>query len=139
MNEAIRKTNFMVDEQLCIGCGVCIDACPMKILKVEEGICVIEKDFICLECGTCLRKCPEDAISIEGLSEKESSSFQGAIGKERIEEPLHFTPILKKLTALLINSTLLRALIIREWMLENSMIMRLKGRNVTPDFIKLIK
>ncbi len=103
MNEAIRKTNFMVDEQLCIGCGVCIDACPMKILKVEEGICVIEKDSICLECGTCLRNCPEDAISIEGLSEKESSSFQDAIGKERIEESLHFTPILKKLTALLIN------------------------------------
>jgi NAD-dependent dihydropyrimidine dehydrogenase PreA subunit len=65
----IKKTVFRVDEALCTGCGKCVKACPMKILKIKEKKCVMVKEFMCLECGTCMRKCPEKAIMIEGLDD----------------------------------------------------------------------
>jgi heterodisulfide reductase subunit A-like polyferredoxin len=63
----IKKTVFSVDEALCTGCGKCVKACPMLILKIKEKKCIMVKEFMCLECGTCMRKCPEKAIMIEGL------------------------------------------------------------------------
>jgi heterodisulfide reductase subunit A-like polyferredoxin len=63
----IKKTVFSVDEALCTGCGKCVKACPMLILKIKEKKCIMTKEFLCLECGTCMRKCPERAIMIEGL------------------------------------------------------------------------
>lgn len=65
--KSIKKTVFSVDEALCTGCGKCVKACPMLILKIENKKCIMVKEFMCLECGTCMRTCPEKAIMIEGL------------------------------------------------------------------------
>ncbi len=73
MEKERKKTVFRVDEEKCIGCGLCIAACPMKILDVEDGICVIKKVFMCLECGSCMRECPEDAITIEGIGKEKNN------------------------------------------------------------------
>ena len=62
-----KKTAFTVDEDLCIGCGICADACPMKILEIEDDICIMTDESKCLECGTCIRECPQDAIVIPGV------------------------------------------------------------------------
>jgi NAD-dependent dihydropyrimidine dehydrogenase PreA subunit len=63
-------THFSIDTEHCIGCGQCIDACPMSILELKDGVCVMTKAYMCLECGTCMRECPEHALTIEGLDEK---------------------------------------------------------------------
>lgn len=99
------KTSFNVDESLCVGCGVCVDACPMKILEVREGICVMTDETRCLECGTCIRECAVKAIFIPGVREKEREkgaakpSAGGATAQPN--EKIKFMPILKTLQGIL--------------------------------------
>jgi ferredoxin len=103
MNKEIQNTNFRVDEQLCIGCGKCIDACPMHILEIKGDICVMTKSFMCLECGSCMRECPEDAIEIDAISDREQIKIQEIKGDVPLKRELHFTPILKRLTQLVLK------------------------------------
>ncbi len=101
MEQERKKTQFSVSEELCIGCGLCVTACPMKILEIQEGICIITDPFRCLECGTCMRECPQDAIFIEGISDaaKKSDTQQSAqkTAESAAASPeggIAFTPIL---------------------------------------------
>jgi NAD-dependent dihydropyrimidine dehydrogenase PreA subunit len=55
---------FKVDENLCIGCGLCVDDCRMKILEVQDGLCVMTDAKKCIECGNCMRACTQKAITI---------------------------------------------------------------------------
>ena len=87
-----KKTLFTVDENLCIGCGLCVKACPMKILEIVDGLCIMKDITRCLECGTCKRDCPEDAITIEEGTEP----YEAGDGTEPVKA-FEFTPILPAL------------------------------------------
>ena len=41
MAQDSKKTVFTLDAERCIGCGICIDACPLKILALVDGLCVM--------------------------------------------------------------------------------------------------
>ena len=103
-----KKIAFFVDEDTCIGCGICVDSCPMKILALEDGLCVMTDIAKCLECGTCIRDCPQDAITIPGvkLSPKEKDGASPAAAKKPaadIPASQKFTPILQHLTDLIMK------------------------------------
>jgi NAD-dependent dihydropyrimidine dehydrogenase PreA subunit len=55
-----------IDSTLCSGCGVCVDICPMDVIRMDEknniAIIVYSKD--CSSCGFCESNCPQDAIYI---------------------------------------------------------------------------
>jgi electron transport complex protein RnfB len=51
-----------VDEERCIGCGDCIDRCPVKAIEGEE-IALVDRDK-CLGCGLCAGVCPQEAITL---------------------------------------------------------------------------
>ena len=40
----------------CIGCGICVDACPQEVLEVDGGVCVVANEESCIACG--LRRLP---------------------------------------------------------------------------------
>lgn len=53
----------IIDKDLCIGCGICVDECPQEALRVEDNIAVVNEDA-CIECGICIGECPQEAISL---------------------------------------------------------------------------
>lgn len=53
-----------VQEDKCIGCGVCVTRCPAKAITKAAGKISIDYDT-CLSCGGCIRLCPKEAIIAE--------------------------------------------------------------------------
>ncbi len=47
----------------CVGCGNCIEICPVDAIKLVDNIAVIDTDW-CIGCGVCASKCPNNAIKI---------------------------------------------------------------------------
>lgn len=55
----------MVDKKKCIGCGTCVQLCPVEAISFDEdGKAVIDPKK-CIKCGTCEASCPVSAIKIE--------------------------------------------------------------------------
>jgi len=52
----------MVNQALCIGCYMCIAACPTGSMFRTIGAIT---PFKCVACGVCTKTCPADAIRIE--------------------------------------------------------------------------
>ncbi len=52
-----------IDSEKCVGCGRCINYCPMNCILKADGRCEIDEDE-CVDCGVCKRAdvCPADAI-----------------------------------------------------------------------------
>ena len=49
----------LVDEEKCIGCGMCSQACPRNMPRVDSETGVSTK---CISCGRCAEQCPNGAI-----------------------------------------------------------------------------
>jgi len=52
----------VVDEEICISCGACVDACPVDAITMDDKAKV--NPDTCTECGACVDECPVDAISL---------------------------------------------------------------------------
>ncbi|ENY8641184.1 TPA: nitroreductase family protein [Clostridioides difficile] len=57
-----------VDKELCIGCGLCKNDCPVNNIIIENKKSVIKKQD-CLMCGHCAAICPTKAITLTGFDE----------------------------------------------------------------------
>jgi len=59
----------VVDEDLCIGCGLCEELCPYGAPKVEEGKSKII-EALCRGCGACAAECPRRAITMRHFGDQ---------------------------------------------------------------------
>ena len=61
-----------IDEDLCVGCGECMDVCPngVFILQEEKGVVEIAEPLNCVVlCDKCASFCPVGAISFPDKKE----------------------------------------------------------------------
>ncbi len=89
--DGLSRSNYLVrvNQDTCIGCGLCVKRCPMYALKVEDApetkdrITVVEREEgkkeltnkkgrlasvnleDCIGCGVCVVKCPSDSLVLE--------------------------------------------------------------------------
>jgi len=63
-----------VDQDLCTGCGLCVDACNRGAISVSGGVATID-EVLCTSCARCLDVCASGAIiSVDTISEAPPSS-----------------------------------------------------------------
>lgn len=82
----MRKLIF--NEKLCKGCGLCVAACPKKILKLGErtnamGYRVAEctDENACISCAFCATMCPDCVIEVH---KEVASSAKGGVHEEAV-------------------------------------------------------
>ncbi len=55
---------FELNEKACDGCGACVKACPVNIIKLSKGKPKISDITLCTMCKGCAEACPPKAIRI---------------------------------------------------------------------------
>lgn len=78
----------VIDENWCIGCTLCIKACPTDAIVGTHKRMHTVLDIYCTGCDLCLPVCPVDCISMESVSGHETgwaawSPSQAEQGRQR--------------------------------------------------------
>jgi heterodisulfide reductase subunit A len=81
----VEPTVSNVDQDICIGCGLCASLCPyqaIEMVKVDKKRKAQTIVASCKGCGICAAHCPTFAISMGGFTDEQISSQIEAFGRE---------------------------------------------------------
>jgi len=71
-----------LNEQTCVGCGMCLMVCPHAVMSMDNGHARIENRDACMECGACARNCPVDAITVQAGVGCAAAVINSALGRQ---------------------------------------------------------
>lgn len=57
-------STLKLNEDLCIGCGLCTQVCPHGVFELKNSKAEIIDFDACMECGACVNNCPVNAIEV---------------------------------------------------------------------------
>jgi len=81
------KSVAIIDEKICIGCTLCIQACPVDAIlgSAKHMHTIIEKE--CTGCELCLAPCPVDCIEMVPIKETtENWKWKYPVHKLKVDE-----------------------------------------------------
>lgn len=78
----MKRNIIKIDEDKCIGCGLCITDCPEGALKIVNGKVKLVRESLCDGLGACVGKCPTGALVIE---QREAEDFNEEEAKHNME------------------------------------------------------
>lgn len=58
-------STLQLDQEKCIGCGICSNVCPHSLFNIENKKAVILDHNGCMECGACALNCPVEAVTVK--------------------------------------------------------------------------
>ncbi len=77
----------VVDEDICAGCGVCVELCPVEAIElIEEPVAAVTYGIVtviggnkvvarvaegCIGCGSCASYCPSGAMSLKNFKDRQ--------------------------------------------------------------------
>jgi len=83
----IEATIANVNENLCRGCGICVEACPYKAIELKEVdrfghkvLVATVNEALCKGCGSCSAACLNGAISHLGFTDSQILAMIKALG-----------------------------------------------------------
>lgn len=79
MAETSTLHSVKIDKKTCIGCVICMKACPTKAIRVRDRKAKINYER-CIDCGECLRVCPYNAVVPITTSTADLNRFKYKIG-----------------------------------------------------------
>ena len=62
----------IIDEAWCIGCTLCLDACPTDAIIGSNKLMHTVIEAYCTGCALCIPVCPVDCISLENVTDERS-------------------------------------------------------------------
>jgi electron transport complex protein RnfB len=70
----------LIDESRCIGCTLCIDACPVDAIVGAKQLMHTVVEPWCIGCGLCLPPCPVDCIAMVPSRDEWTGTLKRAAG-----------------------------------------------------------
>jgi len=53
-----------IDNEKCIGCGDCVDVCPVDVYEIQDEKSVPVNAEECIGCESCIEACEQEAITV---------------------------------------------------------------------------
>ncbi len=79
----MKRHIIKIDENKCVGCSLCVNACTQDALKMVDGKAKLVDESYCDGLGVCLPQCPVDAITI---TDTDASTFNEAQNNIKLKE-----------------------------------------------------
>lgn len=58
-----------VDENICSGCGICVDVCPYEARELDPYLRIARvQEALCQGCGACVASCPNNACELKNTT-----------------------------------------------------------------------
>lgn len=67
----MKRKIIKINEEQCIGCGICAEICANAALEIIDGKAKLVKDFYCDGLGDCASNCQTDALTVEEIEAAE--------------------------------------------------------------------
>jgi ferredoxin len=58
-------STLKLNEDLCVGCGLCLAVCPHAVFALAGDKAHLIEPDACMECGACAKNCPTSALAVE--------------------------------------------------------------------------